>query len=359
MDTSLDALRAADPGGMYDAIRQFPQQIRTAVELGRGGPALSIPHLRSVLVLGMGGSAIGGDLFRSYIASFDDHADVDVVVSRGYRPPPARASTLVVASSYSGNTEETIEAYDRTWRDAGAVLALTTGGRIAALAAQRQHPAITPPAGLQPRAALAYGFFPLAYNLAVKNELFGGAVRQATERGIEETIALLESLGEEYGSGPVESNEAWRLARTIGDNVPVVYSGPSLDSVNLRWRGQIQENAKHLAFGNVLPEMNHNEINGWMNPPALAQRFVPIFLHDRDDDERVARRLEITRRIVGEYSGPTVAIASRGETFLARMFSLVHLADWTSYWLAVAGGHDPMPVPVIEDLKVELAGARA
>jgi glucose/mannose-6-phosphate isomerase len=354
MHMTLEALRASDPADMYSAIRDFPRQIRTGVELGRSGPLVDRTGIRQVLVLGMGGSAIGGDLFRSYVSSFDERNGVDVVVARGYTPPAASDGTLVVASSYSGNTEETIEAYERARTSARSVLVLTTGGRIASLAGQYGHPTITPPGGLQPRAALAYGFFPLAYSLAVKAELFGAAVREETERGIEETLALIETLGAEYGTGPGTANAAWALAESINGRIPVIYSGPSLDSVNLRWRGQIQENAKHLAFGNVLPEMNHNEINGWLNPSELARRFAPIFLHDRGDHERIARRLEVTRRIVGEYSGPTTAIASRGESFLARIFSLVHLADWTSYYLAVMNGRDPMPVPVIEDLKVEL-----
>lgn len=356
IETSLDALRAHDPGDMYAAIRDFPEQIRTGVELGRSCPRLELAGIRRVLVLGMGGSAIGGDLFRSYISSFDERAGVDVAVSRGYRPPPVDGSTLVVVSSYSGNTEETIEAYERTRERAGAVLAVTTGGRIGAMAGEYGHPAINPPGGLQPRAALAYGFFPLAWALAVTSGLFGPLVREETERGIDETIALLGTLGAEYASGPGASNEAYGLAEAIRGHIPVIYSSSELlDSVNLRWRGQIQENAKHLAFGNLLPEMNHNEINGWLNPPELARRMAPIFLHDSGDHERVARRLEITRRIVGEHSGPTSAVSSKGASAMARMFSLVHLADWTSYYLAVLNGDDPMPVPVIEDLKVELA----
>lgn len=339
---------------MYSAIHEFPQQIRTGVELGRGGPLVARDGIRRVVVLGMGGSAIGGDLFRSYISSFDDRNGVDVVVSRGYRPPPIDGSTLVVASSYSGNTEETIEAFERTHASAGGVLVLTTGGRIGALAAQHGYPTITLPGGLQPRAALAYGFFPLAYSLAVKAELFGAGVRAATQSGIDEAVELLTTLADEYGE-PSDDNVAYTFAKQLQGFIPVVYSSADrLDAVNLRWRGQIQENAKTLAFGNVLPEMNHNEINGWLNPPELARRLAVIFLHDRDDHERVARRLEVTRRIVAEHSGPTFAIASRGESFLARMFSLVNLADWTSYYLAVINGEDPMPVPVIEDLKVEM-----
>ncbi|MBC8144451.1 MAG: bifunctional phosphoglucose/phosphomannose isomerase, partial [bacterium] len=330
MHNTLDALRAHDPSDMYSAIRNFSTQVRDGVALGRNGPTLSTNGIRRVVVLGMGGSAIGGDLFRSYINSFEDRT-IDVVVSRGYRPPPVDASTLLVVSSYSGNTEETIEAYEKTYRHAGAILAVTTGGRIGALALERGHPTITPPGGLQPRAALAYGFFPLAYSLAVKAELFGARVRDATERGIKETIAHVATLSDEYGAGPNDSNAAYVLANKLRGCIPVIYSGADLlDAVNLRWRGQFQENAKNLAFGNVLPEMNHNEINGWINPPELARKFAVIFLRDRDDHERVQRRLEITHRIVSEHAGPTAVVESTGETFLARMFSLVHLGDWAS-----------------------------
>lgn len=355
MDMTLDALRAHDPSDMYSAIRNFAFQVRDAVELGRAAPIENLDAIRRVVVIGMGGSAIGGDLFRSYIGSFDDRSGVDVMVSRGYRPPPMDSSTLLVVSSYSGNTEETIEAYERAHENAGAVLVLTTGGRIGAMAAQLGHATITPPSGLQPRAALAYGFFPLAYALAVKAVLFGDGVRAATERGIDEAIEYIERLSAEYGAGPGESNAAFVLARKVSGFIPVIYSGSELlDAVNLRWRGQIQENAKNLAFGNVLPEMNHNEINGWLNPAGLTERFAVIFLRDRDDHERVQRRLDITHRIISQRSGPTAVVESSGDTFLARMFSLVHLGDWTSYYMAVLNGEDPMPVPMIEDLKIEL-----
>lgn len=351
----LESLRSHDPSDMYSAILNFSRFAREGVEIGRNAPTLSKSKARKIMILGMGGSAIGGDLFRSYISGFADNGGVDVHVFRSYLPPAVDAKTTVVASSYSGNTEESLSAYEAAL-GAGQVLVMTTGGRLSELADENRHKKVILPGGLQPRAALAYSFFPLLYALAVKSELFGEQVREETERGIEESITLLETLAKKYGAGPKSSNPAFSLAEKINGNVPVIYSGSDrLDTANLRWRGQIQENAKYLAFGNLLPEMNHNEINGWQHPVDMVGKFIAIFLRDRDDHERVSARIDITKKIIAKSAGATHEIRSQGETLLARLFSLIYLGDWVSYYLAVLNGTDPSPVPVIENLKKQLA----
>lgn len=346
--------RKNDPADMYSAIREFPQQIADAIEIGKNGPKVGRKAKR-VVILGMGGSAIGGDLLRSYVASFPNRG-VDVIVNRDYDPPSVGKSDLLIASSYSGNTEETLTAYKATRGNAGEVLAITTGGTLGKSATSAGYKTILLPSGLQPRAALGLSFFPLLYTLAVKSELFGEKIAAETRKGIDETIALLRVLSQTYGAGPVEENLAYTLANEINGRVPVIYSAARrLDTVNLRWRGQIQENAKYLAFGNLIPEMNHNEINGWSHPPRLVDRFVPVFLQDREDHRRNVRRLRITRDIIGAATGHSIAVESQGRSLLARMFSLIHLGDWVSYYLAALNGVDPSPVPVIENLKRMLA----
>ncbi len=353
---SLDSLRKHDPADMYSAIANFARYAREGVELGRTAPILTKARARSILILGLGGSAIGGDLFRSYIQSFHDHQGVGIQVYRGYTPPATDSKTTVVASSYSGNTEETLAAYESAASTAGQTLVMTTGGTLGDWAARDKHRSITLPGGLQPRAALAFSFFPLLFTLAVKSELFGLQVRRETEQGIEESITLLEKLAKKYGAGDTAGNTAFAIAKKINGSVPVIYSGSDrLDTVNLRWRGQIQENAKYLAFGNLLPEMNHNEINGWSFPRAMVKRFVPVFLRDADDHARVAARIDITKKILGAGSGAPIEIRSQGHTLLARLFSLIYLGDWVSYYLAVLNRTDPSPVPVIESLKKQLA----
>lgn len=347
--------RAHDPADMYGAISGFPDQIRAAVEIGRNGPKVAKSKAKRIIVLGMGGSAIGADLLRSYVNSFNDPNAPEIAVNRNYTPPTIKKSDLVVASSYSGNTEETLTAYKEARKEAGEVLAITTGGTLGRSARSAGYKTIDLPSGLQPRAALGYSFFPLLHTLAINSSLFGDAIRTETEKGIEETISLLEKLSETYGSGPESNNPAYELARTINGKVPVIYSsGDILDTVNLRWRGQIQENAKYLAFGNLLPEMNHNEINGWSHPSKLIGKFIPLYLRDKEDHKRNRKRLDITQEIISESAGESVAVNTQGTSTLARMFSLIHLGDWVSYYLSAMNGVDPSPVPVIENLKQRL-----
>ncbi len=352
---TLRNYRDHDPDNMYDAILQFPDQIEKGIELSEGGPKVPKGRAKRVVILGMGGSAIGGDLLRSYVTGFRDHNGVDVRVSRDYNPPTINGTDLLVTSSYSGNTEETLRAYNAARKDAGSVLVLTTGGKLARSARAAKYRTITLPGGLQPRAALGYSFFPLLHTLAVRTKMFGDLVASETEKGIEETIQLLRRLSAEYSDGPKPANRAFRIAKQLHGKIPVIYSATErFDTVNLRWRGQIQENAKHLAFGSLLPEMNHNEINGWSHPKRLLSNFVTIYLRDRDDHRRNQRRLDITEGIISQRVGDSITLESEGRTHLARMFSLIYLGDWVSYWLSGLNGADPSPVPVIENLKKEL-----
>lgn len=342
---------------MYSAIRNFPEQIRAAIEIAENGPKLAKSKAKRIIVLGMGGSAIGADLIRSYVSSFNDPQAPHITVNRDYTAPPVGKSDLLVASSYSGNTEETLTAYKAARTEAGNVLAITTGGTLGRSAKSAKYNLIELPAGLQPRAALGYSFFPLLYTLAIRSDLFGEQIRKETEKGIEETVTLLEKLRETYGAGPVTDNPAYALAARINGRIPVIYSATErLDTVNIRWRGQIQENAKYLAFGNLLPEMNHNEINGWGHPKKLVGKFAPIYLRDSDDHKRNRKRIDITKEIISESAGEAIEVTSQGKSPLARMFSLIHLGDWVSYYLAALNGVDPSPVPVIENLKAQLKG---
>lgn len=341
---------------MYDAIRSFPDHIARGVRIGREGRRIPPGRARRIVILGMGGSAIGGDLLRSFVQSYPD-AKVPITISRGYEPPVCDRSTLVVASSYSGNTEETLTALEIAGETAGEILAVTTGGRLAEIASERGYRTILLPTGLQPRAALAFSFIPLAWRLGVVSELFGATVRAEIESGVIEAETLTRRLAARYGRESGAGNRARSIAARLAGSIPVIYSAcDRLDVVNLRWRGQIQENAKQVAFGNLLPEMNHNEINGYGLPGDLMKRFVPVFLRDREDHPRVAARIDATKSILGRLTGGSLVVTSTGESRLARIFSLIHLGDWVSYWMALRNGVDPTPVPVIEGLKKRLLG---
>ncbi|HEY6952453.1 MAG TPA: SIS domain-containing protein, partial [Bacteroidota bacterium] len=198
-----------------------------------------------------------------------------------------------------------------------------------------------------------YSFFPLLVALAK-----AGFVK-SKDKDIRETIELLKKKAVEFGKPDANGNPAFQLASKLKGKLPIIYSSSDhLDAVNVRWRGQIAENAKQLAYGNVLPEMNHNELVGWNVLKTLMKDLHVIFLRDKGEHARVSVREEITKNIVAQYASGVSEVRSEGTSLLARMFSLIQFGDWVSYYLAILNGQDPTPVNVIDFLKNELANVR-
>jgi len=346
---TIDEIRSLDPAGMYGLLRNFPAQIREAVKIGSAARLpLSSRGIRNIVLSGLGGSAIGGDLLRTYLA---DDLKVPFVVNRMYTLPAfVGPGTLVIISSYSGNTEETNAAHREALKRKAKILCITSGGKTAKLAGR--SPVIHVPGGLPPRAALGYSFFPLLIALARTGFITGRG------RAIRETIDLLEERARMYAEPEEANNPALHLAGQLRGRIGVIYSGAErFDSVNTRWRGQIAENGKALAFGHVIPEMNHNELVGWKALREPMREMQVFILRDRDDYRRVRIRMDITKQVLGEYTGRITEVWSEGSSLLARMFSLVYLGDWMSFYLAMLHGIDPTPVAVIDRLKKELADA--
>ena len=238
--------------------------------------------------------------------------------------------------------------YDDAKARGAQIVCISTGGALMKRAQDNGNPFIKLPTGFQPRAALAYSFVPILLLLDAMGFTSG------EEANLAGTAKLLTSLAERYGPKN-GSNLAVKLAEKMQSRSPVIYSASDfLDTVNLRWRGQIQENAKHVAFGNVLPEMNHNEINGWDHPRSAPDTLMAIFLRTQDENERVAKRFAILREVLQERIVFVEEIHAEGNTPLERMFSLIALGDWTSLYLAIIEGIDPSPVPVISTLKKKL-----
>lgn len=347
-----EEILSVDIAGMAGLIRSFPAQARHALAIGNDAALRRAPKdIRAVVICGLGGSAIGGDLLRSYLAG--DLA-VPMVVNRTYTLPAfVGPRTLVIVSSYSGNTEETLAAHREALRRKAPTLCITSGGATARLAARSKATLVTVPGGLPPRAALGYSFFPL---LVIFSRL--GLIRRR-ERDISETLALLEEKSAEYGDAGTSANRALQIADLLRGRVGVVYASTErFDAVATRWRGQIAENAKSLMFGHVLPEMNHNELVGWKSLTGPMGHMQALFLRDRGDHKRIQLRMEITKQIVARYAGGVAEVWSEGKSLLARTFSLVHLGDWVSLYLAVLHREDPTPVEVIDHLKRELAKVR-
>ena len=333
-----------DPHRVREALAAFPAQCRAALVLS-ATPALSLPRPTLVVLVGMGGSAAGAELIAGCAA---ERLDVPIVVHRGYGlPPTANASTLVVASSYSGDTAEVLSAAEAALARGVPMVALTAGGRLEALAAARGLPHVKLPDGLMPRMALGYLFFP---SLRI---LCDAGLAIATDAEIAEAVDVVGALAAELGPArPTAQNEAKRLALAIGARLPAFYGGPSTGGVAYRWKTEVEENAKRFAIAGAVPEMNHNEIEAWRTPAGATMHAV--FLRDRDEPPEIAQRFAVMRDMIAAAGGGVSECATRGVGRAARLLGLAYLGAWTSYYAAVGAGTDPWPIPVLDEMKRRL-----
>jgi len=278
---------------------------------------------------------------------------VPFLVVRNYDLPAfVGPDTVVVAASYSGNTEETLAAYAAAHARGARLVCITTGGELGRLAAANGHDLVRIPGGLPPRAALGYSLVPL---LVLLGRL---GIAPDPEEDVSDAIAVSREAVSMYGLGvPSEGNPAKEIAAWFGDGVPVVYGTPRTAAVATRWCGQLEENAKVVAHRHELPEMDHNEIVGWSGDRPFAGRARVVFLHDGDDHPRNELRTAVTRREIEAAGAAVRDVRAFGRRGLGRLVSLVMLGDFVSFYLAVLHGVDPTPVEPIVRLKKALAEA--
>ena len=342
-------LSKRDPQGMLEILGRFDQQLELALKIGQevAVPAAGQP-IEKVLLCGMGGSAIGGDLLRAYLGQ---DMKVPFLVNRNYSLPGfVDASTLVLVASYSGQTEETLSSFAQAQEAGARVICLTSGGTLGQLAQEHGVPCARIPEGYPPRAALGLCSIPFLVCLSSLGLL---ADRSGELRG---SIELVRDKIRNYGPlSATPENAAKSLALSLMDRIPVVYGSDShLEMVAIRWRGQFSENGKQLAYSSTLPEMNHNEIEGWTHPPNLLRQLVPIFLRDRDDPPQTQARIDVTRSLLSEKVDSTFEYWTDGESWIERLWSLILLGDYASVYLAFLNQVDPTPVTIIERLKTRL-----
>jgi glucose/mannose-6-phosphate isomerase len=353
-----ETVRRLDGGDMLGAIAGLARQLTAGYAVARDvlagvfaeGAAGQVAPTGLVLC-GMGGSAIGADLVLACLPDLP----VPATVVRGYGLPAwAGPQTLVVAVSYSGDTEETLSCAAAACARGCRLVCVASGGGLAALAREHDVPLVRVPGGGQPRAAVGYLSAPLLAVLELAG-LGGGAEAQ-----VDEAAALLRQGNERLApEQPVSDcpggNAAKALALRLHRRQVVVYGAGLTVPVARRWKGQVNENAKAPAFWNELPELNHNELMGWTSLPHVAGATAAVFLEDPAGDARLARRAALTAAEL-EARGVAVEHArASGESALARLFSLVQLGDYVSFYLALLYGVDPTPVQAIQDFKAKLA----
>jgi len=336
-------IRRLDRSGMLEVVLGLPGQVRQGFGLAR--PRLDVAPPESVVVLGMGGSAIGGDLLSSIMS---EKGGPGVMVNRDFTlPAHVGRETLVFAVSYSGNTAETLSACAEAKKRGCTVVTISSGGILQRAHGGRNH--IRLPAGYQPRAALALMLLPM---LGVLGDL--GVADPGREVG--EAVRVLSRMRGMLGPGTdAPANSAKAVARGFLGAFPTVLSGPRLAPAARRWRTQLNENAKVLSRQEVLPEMAHNDLVAWAADP-MASNCAVVLLRDRKEDPRLARRFELSRRLGLWRARSVFEVRSRGRSALARLLSCVFVGDLASLHLAVLRGVDPTPVEVIGRMKRELAG---
>jgi glucose/mannose-6-phosphate isomerase len=344
---SRDAVREADPTGQADDILAMPEQLRDALWRVESAGLRPQESRGGLVVAGMGGSSIGGSLARAVLG---DRASRPIVLARGYALPPwTEPDTTVLCASYSGETEETLAAYEAAQAVGARTVVVTTGGRLAADARRDGVPVVPLPGGFQPRAAVAY-LLVTALEVAA---LCGAGEGLHSE--VDVAAAHAERLAERWGPDAPEDSAAKALARGLHGTIPQIAGAGLTAPVAYRWKTQINENAKLPAFAGELPELDHNEIVGWEQAGKLGP-FSAVFLDDSDLHPRVRQRFELTRGLIASRGAQTFRIDTEGETRLERLISVLLLGDLMSLYLAVLAGADPANIEVLTSLKAALAG---
>ena len=328
---------------MRELIASFPQQLTAAAQSMASQPLpTEVPNHDRILVLGMGGSGIGGRFLGGLLG---DTCTVPIASGHDYRIPAwVGPTTMVLACSYSGNTEETLAALDAAVAKGAQVRALTSGGKLKALADAHGWPVLTVPGGHPPRSQFGWAVTGLLHHFAALGHRPADApdVLADTEAAAALLVAQSDAILDQAGQ--------W--ADLLSSRSPMLYGDAAIEPVLIRWRQQLNENAKRLCNHHVFPEMNHNELVGWESGDAS---IAALFLHTEEDHARTAERMRLCKAIFSDAGAAVSEVSAIGTTRLQRWMHLVHLGDWLSLLMAERAGVDPVDIRHIDYLKGELA----
>jgi glucose/mannose-6-phosphate isomerase len=340
-----------DKSNMRKLLDEFPHQGEKMIELMK---RVNIPseykNVKNIIVSGLGGSSVGGDLLRNFLR---DKLSLPLMVNRSYTLPHwVDKDSLLICVSYSGNTEETLSAYSIAKQAKSKIIVISAGGELTKLAKKDGFPCVpVPEVGIPPRTALGYLFFP---QIVIMKML--GFV-DIDEGEISEAIQTLKNLREEIGSAsPKDKNIAKKLAEEIYQTVPLVYTTSDyMEGVGVRWKTQINENSKSPVYCGFFSELDHNEIMGWEGGEKLVGQFSLILLRDKGETERMRKRIALTVSLLENSASKILEVHSKGDKLLSRILSLVYIGDYVSFYLAVLNDVDPTEIKSILSLKNSLS----
>jgi len=333
-----------DPQNQFDVLINTYKQVEFAWSNKFIIDGINSSELLNIVISGLGGSAISADLIKNFLS---DEVSIPIVVNRNYNLPKfASKNTLFIASSYSGNTEETISSLKQAIEAGCKIVCITTGGEVEAIAKSKNISCLKVQPGFQPRYSLGLSFFSV---LKVLQEL---KIISDQTTVVEKIINLWKQKGIEYSQ---EGNFAYKFAESLIGFIPVIYSvADSTSAVGYRFKCQLNENSKLHAFHNEIPEMNHNEIIGWESYQEKLFHSKIINIVDETYHPQIQKRLEILKDIFSKSGVETVSLKSNEKLFKVRLLDLIYLGDWISYYVGILRGYDPSEIDNIYTLKERL-----
>jgi glucose/mannose-6-phosphate isomerase len=329
---------------MYQLIKDFPQQMRHAIELGENisiKTTFSVP-IQNIVVSGMGGSGIGGDLLSELM---EVEIKVPIICNKGYTLPSfVGANSLVILSSYSGNTEETLSVGHQALTRGIKPICITSGGALAEMAKESGWDLVIIPSGRPPRASLGYSAIQLFYVLYKLNLI-----------DISFKAKLIASADLMENTQPEVMQQAESITQKLQSKIIITFSEDKLSSVALRFKQQVNENSKAHLWVNALPEMNHNDLVAWCE---RNEDLAVVYLVTKDMNTRVRERMAFNRPVIEKVTPHVFEIEAKGEDTYQEHFYLIHLTDWISYYLGVVKGYDPMEIDVLIALKNHMSSIK-
>ncbi len=340
-----ELVKKNDLENQFDVLKNTFEQIEFVKNNSIDLSSVELKEIHNIVITGLGGSAIGGDLFKNFSAK---DFPLPIIVNRNYSLPKfINENTLVIISSYSGNTEETFAALQEAYKKCTYIICVTTGGKIEEFAIEKKLNVVKVKKGYQPRFALYLNVFTL-----IKIFENVGLIPKQTEF-IETAINLFKKRGEEYS---LENNKAVRTAESLIGFIPLIYAVDGFtDAAGLRLKGEFNENSKLHAYCNVFPELNHNEIIGWESFNSSQFNTKVLLFDDADYPDRIKKRIDVTSRLIKKAGAEVITISSDLENFKIRLLDNVYFGDWVSYYLALMRAQDPSEIDNIHYLKNELS----